>query len=159
MGDSNKQKVKSVLDQSYKIGIPGIDEQHNEIIFFCNEFLEHQEKGKTPPDFLETSLQQLSECLKAHSSTEMSLMEMIEFPGIDEHKEQNKKVYKHFSGALKAQKKGDNDEMNQCISAFRDAVLEHIAVWDTEYTAHIENLIVLKKKYNISANKAVVLTR
>ena len=141
------------------IGIPGIDEQHREFMALLDELQGHLEKEKPACDFVIASFHKLTENLKVHIATEENLMEMIGFSGIADHKVQHKNLLKQISDAAETLEKSGNLNIADTIRFMREADLEHIAASDVEYAAHIENLMVLKQKYNISSVRAQVLTK
>ena len=140
-------------------GIPGIDEQHKEFFALLDALQDHLEKENPSFDFVCTSIQKIMESLKAHFAVEESLMEMIGFPKLGDHKIQHEKCYRQVSDAVETLGKSKNLNIIDTISSMRDAALEHVTVFDVEYSAHIENLIELKQKYNITAIKAQILTK
>lgn len=154
-----KQKEPIKLEPQYITGIPGIDDQHTRLIAMCNSVLDNLEKKDVSFESVSASVQEIVDELKSHFSTEESLMEMIGFPEIAGHKTQHEKLGKLFSEELKNLNKDVNAETSRSVCTMRDSELEHMAVYDIEYAIHIEKIISLRQKFNITALKARTLTK
>ena len=140
-------------------GIPGIDTQHKELMKQFTVLLDHL-CGKDPSaEFVDKALQKIAESFKDHFATEESLMEMIGFTGIENHKKQHEKLNKQVADAAAAIKKSKKLKMINIICAIREAEEEHASVYDIEYATHIETLMAFRQQYNITAVKAQVLTK
>ena len=140
-------------------GISGIDTQHGEFIALYDELLDYLGKEALSFDFVYDSLQKIMKNLKSHFSTEEKLMEMTGFPGAEKHKSLHKKLYKQFSDTVKAVKKTKDINITDIVRAMRDADMEHIRLYDAEYVSHVENLITLGEKYNITSVRAQTLIK
>jgi len=140
-------------------GIPGIDGQHNDLFKNVTALLDYLKKGKTASDSIRELLGKIKESLKSHFETEESLMEMIGFPKVVNHKKQHEMLYKQISDIADAFEKDNGVNIADAVIALNDAKLEHSAVSDVEYVAHIEKLMELRQQFNITAVKAQILTR
>ena len=155
MGRNEEDKMK----KQPMIGIPGIDEQHVEFLKLLDELQNHLGKENPSYKFVQTALQKIMENLKVHLATEENLMEMIGFSGKEEHKIQHEKLSKQISDAAETLKKTKNPNIIDKIRSIREADVEHVALYDVEYTAHIGNLMDLTDKYNITSVRAQILTK
>ena len=154
----NQKPDSEAIPQPFT-GIPGIDGQHKELMNQITVLLDHL-GGKDPSvEVVYNSLQKIAECYKTHFATEESLMKMIGFPGIENHKKQHAKINKQVADAAATLKKSENLKIINTINAIREAEEEHTSVYDIEYASHIETLMALRKQYNITAVKAQVLTK
>jgi len=154
-----KQNTDAPVITQHITGIPGIDEQHNELAAQLAALLNHLGKGKPSSDFICDSFKKIMESLQLHFSTEENLLGMIGFPKKVEHISLHEKLYNQFSELAGAFEKTGDVNISDAVSALRDAGMEHIAVCDAEYAAHIEKLMALKQKYNITAVRAQILTK
>ena len=154
-----KQTTAVRIDSQYIVGIPGIDDQHNDLFMQFTALLDYLEKENRSFDYIYASLQKITEALETHFSTEESLMEMICFTGIENHKNQHNRLHKQLSDISDTLSREKDVQINQSLYSLRDAKLEHIASGDAEYAVHIENLMALKQKFNITAVKAQSLTK
>ena len=151
------KRMTAKLNPMYSTGIPGIDIQHNELISICNNTLDILEKTNPSFDSVAVFAEDILKCLKSHRSTEENLLKMVGFPKTAEHMAQHKILYYQLKEVMKALKNNDCTEISHYVFSFRNALLTHISVFDREYTDHIEEIITLKKKFNISALRAQVL--
>ena len=85
-------------------------------------------------------------------------MEMIGFPDTAEHKAEHKKIFNKLTKKIKALKESKRVGFTRFVSSFKEAIHKHNNAYDRAYTVHIEKLMDLKNKYNITALKAQVLT-
>jgi len=153
------RKSTTKLNFAYATGVPGIDIQHNELFCMCNALQKSLVKMTAPlPDSVYLSVQDIMKHLKSHCFTEESLLEMIGFPKTAEHKIQHKKLFNLFRRQLRALKNKDVSEINSFVSSLRETLINHVSVSDIEFSVHIETLMALRKKFNITALKARVLT-
>ena len=138
-------------------GIPGIDIQHDELFFMCNAQLDAL--GKKNPDLnaVIISLNDILVFLRSHCSTEESLLKMIDFPKVAEHKTQHRNLCSQFAKGIKELQNSEGSEISRYIRSFMNALRAHISVFDRDYKAHVDKIIALRKKFNISALKARVL--
>jgi len=144
-------------DSHFLTGIPGIDRQHDELLFMCDA-LQHRIQNDNPsPDFIDLSIQEIMGRFKSHFVTEENLLEMIGFPDAAGHKTEHKKIHNKLNKKLKALKEKRKVNFTRFVSSFRETICNHINTFDRGYTVHIEKLMHLKKKYKITALKAQVL--
>ena len=153
-------KEKNAKKDSFFItGIPGIDNQHDELIIMCKALQNRIEDKKTSPEFIDLSIQDIMGRFRSHYATEENLMEMIGFPAAQEHKAEHKKIFGKLAKKLKAHQENEKTDLSRFVSSFREEISEHIAVSDRKYAQHIEKLIALKKKFKITALKAQILAK
>ena len=152
------KKKAAEPDSLFLTGIPGIDDQHAEMIFMCDSILNRIKKESPSQEVIDLSIQEIIGCFKSHIVTEENLLEMIGFPEAAVHKAEHKKIFSKLDkkkSELGANKKAG---FSRFVSSFRETIFNHIDVFDREYTVHIEKLMGLKKKYKITALKAQTLT-
>ena len=145
---------KLKLEPEYIIGIPGIDLQHSELLRKCNELLDCLERQTEPRDSILVQIQKIIEELRLHFDTEQILLDMIDFPGKDKQRSNHQELLGLLVRNPELFTKRSNDEIKVLISTFRDSYLVHILESDREFAIHIENLMKIKQKYNITALKA-----
>ena len=154
-----KENDEEMITKQHMIGIQGIDEQHKELLVLLDELLGYLGKEKSSYDCVTASLKKIMENLKSHYATEEKLMEMIGFSGLEEHKIRHEKLYRQIADAAETLEKSKNFNITDTIRIIREADLEHIASCDAEYMAHVDNLMELKQKYNITSVRAQILTK
>jgi hemerythrin-like metal-binding protein len=138
----------------YSTGISGIDNQHNEIIFMLDALHDHLGKKDLSEEDIIVSMEEILVSLESHFSTELNLLEMIDFSGTKEHKKEHKKLNDRFLRKLKDLKKNEKATAGRFIISFRNTLMDHIANCDRVYVENIENIIALRKKFKITATKA-----
>ena len=149
----DKQSVPK-LDPKYLTGIPGIDKQHNDFLDMSETLLDRLEKEKPSIDYVSVTFQGIMKLIKIHFETEETLMDMIAFPKAEEHKAKHREIIRLLNKNKRLIKNRDNDELKRIVGDFKNTVYEHITDFDREYAAHIENLIAIKQKFNITVLKA-----
>ena len=145
------------LNPVYLTGIPGIDVQHEELFFTCDTLRKSSVRKNASLDSIIASAGEFLKNLKTHYTVEETLLEMIGFPKAAEHKAQHRKLFNVLKKEIKALKSNENPEISRFAHSLQDALINHIAVSDREYTVHIESLIEMRKKFNITALKARIL--
>jgi len=150
------RKPASKLTPACLTGIPGIDSQHNEIFLMFKVLLKRLVKKDISLAAAYSSVEEIMKCLKSHCSTEEHLLDMIGFPKALEHKTHHKKLLRKLNRELKIIE-SSKGEIGCFARTLWDIVRAHILDSDREYAIHIENLISMRKKYNITALKARVL--
>ena len=158
MGLENEEKQEPL----FLTGIPGIDAQHKEWFLLCDSLIDSLEKGTISFDLQYSLIQDLLERMKTHFVTEDNLMEMISFPKSAEHKAAHNDFFTRLAKEADAHKSNEssgngNSGLSGFLRSLLEEIREHIAVFDKELTIHIESLMSLRKKYNITALKAQVL--
>ena len=151
------RKSAAKLKLSRSTGIPGIDIQHNELFAMLNSLLDILEKPDASTDSVIVSVEELVGAMKSHYSTEENLFLMINFPRIEEHKALHRKLLAQLRKVLKTLPKNGISGASVLLRVFCDDLIDHFAVYDREYSDHIEKLLSLRKKFNISALKARAL--
>jgi hemerythrin-like metal-binding protein len=141
----------------YLTGIPGIDNQHRELAMAGNALCERLEKGTLSEEDIILSIESFLQQLKSHFLTEQNLLVMIGFPRIEEHKEDHEKLYALFFKGLTQVKRESIPDMYNFILSSRDSLFTHMSTFDMDYADYTENLIALRKKYNLTALQARVL--
>ena len=152
---AKKTSKKPVL--TVPTGIPGIDDQHNTLFILCRDLLAALEKNKASTDSSAADLKVIIENLKTHITTEENLLVMIGFPGLEDHKSRHNKLLVQLKELQKSLKTRDVSESSRMFKDFYDDMQTHLSVYDQEYTVHIEKLLSLRKKFNISALTARIL--
>ena len=133
----------------YVTGIPGIDSQHKEFFLMLDGFLNSLKSEKLSPEIVRAAIQQIFEHLRSHLFTEESLMEMVDFPKVADHKAQHRNFINLFNEEIKALKDVDNPGIIRFVRSYRHIALTHINVFDREYVEFIENIMSVKKRFSI----------
>jgi hemerythrin len=87
--------------QSLSVGIPSVDEQHQELVRAFNELQAAMREGKGSDKVLPT-LRFLGEYALKHFSNEEALMRMHRYDGFDEHRAAHAAFKADFTAILKA---------------------------------------------------------
>ena len=121
-------------DESLSVGIPGLDEQHRQLINLLNELNDAMKAGKAK-DILSTVLKEVIDYTAYHFSTEERHMDTVAFTGTFNHKMEHKKL---IDKALSLHKDVDAGKLMVTIEVMKflqEWVTGHILGTDRKYTA------------------------
>jgi hemerythrin len=128
-------------DGRYAIGIPLIDEQHQELIRLTNELykacLKSDAAGK---ELFKVAIKAAVDYVKFHFSAEEKLLENVDYPQIVVHKKQHEEFIMKVLAEAKNFEEGKKFVPNVFVRFLRDWILSHIAVMDKKYAAYIFDL-------------------
>ena len=128
-----------VLDDSYLLGIPSIDDQHKHLIFLCNKFraeLMKCESGEIKEWYaaLQDALKETSEYIETHFSTEEKLMRASQYDEYDYHKF----CHKSFVDTVR-------ESAFEFAEYLRDWILTHILYEDKRLADHVKVFYIQRK--------------
>lgn len=123
------------MDQKYLIGIPEIDAQHEEISGLI-ELLQEEASKKDQRRLIHQTLKRLYQLLTTHFEYEESLMTMVGYQDLPQHKKMHDGVLhlfnRHFDDPPSL------DDFNYRIKAISEKVFAHVMEHDAPLTASIK---------------------
>ncbi|MDR0629599.1 MAG: bacteriohemerythrin [Treponema sp.] len=123
---------------TYSVGIPKIDEQHQELINLTQRLheacLSGTEAGRV---YFKKAMHDLVNYVTFHFSAEEKLMEKIGFPGLPEHKKEHENFVKKVLEDVKNFEQGKAIVPNSFVRYLRQWILTHIAQTDQEYGIYV----------------------
>lgn len=140
-GEHGVQKI--VWDESLRVGVPELDQQHQELINIINFFAEEPGAEYTS-ERINTVIGMVVEYSINHFKTEESHMESIGYPQLAEHMKEHKELLVKFGHAttLVRQKKRGAYDLFELLRSWLD---NHVRQSDMQY-AHY--LVAMKEEVN-----------
>ncbi|MDR2393403.1 MAG: bacteriohemerythrin [Treponema sp.] len=123
----------------YSVGIPKIDEQHQELVQLTADLyaacMQGTESGRL---YFKRAVHDIVQYVSFHFSAEERLMERIEFPELAEHKKQHEHFVKKVLEDVKKFETGKGIVPNTFVRFLRDWILTHIAKEDQKYADYLK---------------------
>ena len=126
------------MDAKYRLGIPEIDAQHEEINDLVTA-LQEVIATKDQRHLIHPTLNRLNHLLVAHFECEEALMRMVDYAELPLHKKMHKGVLKLFDDYFAhPPAPGDYEYLGKLIT---DKVLGHVMEHDTQMTGMIRDYL------------------
>ena len=107
------------------IGISEIDTEHRQLIEFANDFHEAVLTNDSQQGILE-ALNKILDYAEQHFENEEIIMERVEFPGIDEHREAHAVLLAQLSVLITDFQQGNIEEYQSISDFLQDWILQHL---------------------------------
>ncbi len=128
---------KFVFDDSLKLGISLIDEQHGRFIGYINDTWEALERGDSKEEFLHI-LNQLMDYVMVHFSDEEALMKEFDYPGLSEHRKKHSTTTGELFDFDIRLMSDDPEEVKAFLNFLTDWLRNHINVVDRELATYLK---------------------
>ena len=139
--------------EKYAVGIECIDKQHMELVRLTNQLYKACVARTVELDSIfKESMSKMVEYVKFHFSTELKLLESINYPDYQEHKNQHDQLVKEILIAVKEFGEGHKFVPNKFVRTLEDWVFGHIAFYDQQYALYVKDQ---KKKGLLSDDKLI----
>ena len=134
----NSDYVLVAWDESYATKIPLIDSQHMELVKLTNQLFNACLAGNNAAGtaFKET-MSRLVEYVRFHFTTELKLLERINYPEYKDHKLQHDTLVKKILEAVKDYGDGKKFVPNHFVRTLKEWVFGHIAIYDKKYSFYV----------------------
>ncbi|MEH6626397.1 MAG: hemerythrin family protein [Motiliproteus sp.] len=129
---------KFVFDDSLKLGVSLIDEQHGLFIGYINDTWEALERKDSKDEFLHI-LNQLMDYVLVHFSDEEELMKEFEYPGLIEHRQNHSRTTDELFGFDVRLMSDDPEAAKAFLDFLADWLRNHINVVDRELAAYLKD--------------------
>ena len=137
--ESENDSVEIVTwEEKYATGIELIDNQHKELFNLTNQLHRACLGGvkEAVPVFLDT-MNMMVHYFRFHFGAEEKLMERINYPDYQKHKQQHDTLEKNIYNSVKEFKEGNKSVTNNVVKILKEWVFDHIAVYDIQYASYI----------------------
>ncbi len=121
-------------DGSFAIGIAVIDEQH-EKIFERLLAIENSVAKRDPWHILRFLLSQLADYMKFHLAVEEALLQVTQFPGLQEHRDAHAELVKLMADL--EDKLQHNSSAENLVGFFEHWFVRHVLGDDRQYAAYL----------------------
>ncbi|MDR2797603.1 MAG: bacteriohemerythrin [Treponema sp.] len=133
-----KESTFITWKDTYSVGIPQIDEQHQELVYLTANLytacMQGTESGRL---YFKQAIHKIVQYVSFHFSAEEKLMERIEFPEFAEHKKQHESFVKKVLEEVKKFEGGKAIVPPIFVRFLRDWILTHIAEEDQKYGDYV----------------------
>ena len=137
VNQSEKLQLVSWSDK-LTVDIEIIDMQHKELVNLTNEL--YRACLITDPTltavFKET-MSRLVDYVRFHFTTEIEIMERINFPNTQSHKMQHDQLIMQILKAVHDYNRGKKFIPNQFVRTLKDWIFSHVAIYDQEYATFV----------------------
>ena len=137
------QKTEYVKwNDSYKLGIKQIDDQHKGLLGLVNDLLNHT-AGNKEDEFVyfKEIIGQIVDYSKIHFVTEEKIMLATQFPGYSVHKMAHDKFILTVVQNVKDFEAGKRLVLINFSNYLKNWILGHIAIVDVKYSEHFKRVI------------------
>jgi len=121
------------------VGNAKIDAQHRELVKMANEFYNGVKMGGILAKvyFLET-IKKAVQYVKEHFTTEENMMLEVNYPDLEEHKQQHKDFVDEVTRQIKIFESQDNPDPMGFVNFLAKWISNHIATADKKYAPYLE---------------------
>jgi hemerythrin len=122
-----------VWDEAFSVGVPVIDQQHQELVRMTNElFLGCEQAGTTIVYFMK-AIQGAVNYAKIHFATEEKYMIQVNFPDYGVHKKEHEDFVAEVLRQVRSFEQGKTAPLTFALF-LKDWLLNHIAVSDKKFS-------------------------
>lgn len=126
---------------SFSVGVALIDEQHKELVNLTNDLYGVCDKGEVAArEMFYLAVKKAAAYVRYHFSTEEQIMERVEYPKLQEHKQEHASFAQEVLDNVKKLEEGKFIMPIQFVNFLRDWILTHIAVMDTDMGNFLKQL-------------------
>jgi hemerythrin len=125
------------LDRSYTTGIQSIDHQHQTLVDLIASLMDSAGKKIKPGDSFDKDIHTTIEYLTFHFRTEEKILELINYPELDEHKNQHDEFLRECSGNIRDFDGGTYSRAYDFTRRLSDWLLTHITTVDEQYALYL----------------------
>ena len=120
---------------TYSVGIPALDEQHKQVLKILNSIFASL-KGRREPKALAADLKRLWVFTLTHFSYEETLLEVVEYPRLGEHRQKHSKMKSQTSLYIAGLNVRQPDEI-AILNFIKDWWINHINGDDKDYMDYL----------------------
>jgi hemerythrin len=132
-------KAKELIQwqQGYSVGHPLMDEDHKKLLQLVNKFKTAYDYH-TSEDYEREALEELIEYTKFHFQREEALMADHNYPELDAHKAEHKKMIEQVEGFVELYHQQGHKSLNKIADFLQNWLLNHINGIDKQYSSHLK---------------------
>ncbi|MCL2093435.1 MAG: bacteriohemerythrin [Treponema sp.] len=125
-------------EDKFATGIPLIDQQHRDLVQLTNELYEAcLTGGDTITEVFSAAMRRMVEYVRHHFSVELQILERIQYPRLEEHRQEHETLIKDILAAVLEHQDGKKFVPNNFVRTLRDWVFGHIGHSDRLYAAYV----------------------
>ncbi len=132
------QPLFIVWNEDINLNIPIIDEQHKAFVALVNSFHIIMTKGKGYQLINKNRAIIIQHLAELHFQTEERIMEISEYPGLDEHIKQHKKIMRDIQKTV--QEVLNSGDATIALNFLKDWWINHIKDHDIELGKYLNNI-------------------
>ncbi|MFQ5643880.1 MAG: bacteriohemerythrin [Thiogranum sp.] len=120
----------------YNVGIESIDQQHRKLVSLINQ-LQTAVDYSTGEEFEREALDELVDYTKTHFGFEEGMMEQYDYPDLEPHKAQHRKMIAKVEEVLAEYEQDHDRAMFQAVTFLKDWLINHINGTDKQYSSFL----------------------
>jgi hemerythrin len=128
------QMALMMWNNSYSVGVPAVDSQHNVLFDIINELhaamMNGQAQSLTGP-----LLRKLLDYTNTHFKAEEAMMASAQYPALESHKVKHRELVKQVEDFINRFERGEVSINLHLLNFLRDWLTNHIQKVDMEYSA------------------------
>ena len=119
----------------YSVGVEQFDKEHMILVEMVNELFT-MVRDKKGPNELDQPLSKLIQYTHDHFAAEEKALEEINYPQLEEHRQEHNKLKQDVATFHERVKQGDASVVAEFYSFLREWLLDHIVESDKQYTQY-----------------------
>jgi hemerythrin-like metal-binding protein len=119
----------------YSVGVEQFDEEHLILVEMVNELFVMVRDKKGPKE-LDQPLGKLIQYTHDHFAAEEKALEKINYPQLEEHRQEHDKLKQEVAAFHERVKQGDATVVTEFYRFLRDWLVDHIVESDKQYTPY-----------------------
>jgi len=138
IGSPENAKQLVVWEDRYATGVEEVDEQHQRLVVLTNELYEACLTGNEEKEAMfKTAMSRMVDYVREHFAAELVILERINYPRFQEHKQQHATLVQNILEAVKEHDEGKPFVPNNFVRTLKDWVFGHIAIYDRLYADYV----------------------
>ncbi len=122
---------------SYELNVPEIDVQHRHLVGLINELYDAMKDGRGQ-EVLDHILDELQEFIRQHFDTEERFMQKHNFPDLERHKEEHRKLGTQVQELTELRLYGNKISTPELMSFLCNWLRDHLAGTDKEFGDYLK---------------------
>jgi hemerythrin len=139
------KKEHITWSDSYSVGIKLLDDQHKGLFEIVNDLFDHSTGNEAEERaYFKEIIHQAVQYIKEHFATEEKIIASAKFPGYSEQKKAHDEFTKMVIKSVKDFESGKRLVLIKLAIFFKEWILAHIAIMDTQYTAYFREIAAME---------------
>ena len=134
MQQAIKERPAIFWKAEYSIGVDAIDRQHRKI-FEHLLALENSIEKKDPWHVLRFLIGDLAECLQLHLAVEEALLEIVKYPGLEDHRAAHEQLTAAIADLEDAIRRSPS--VSHLVAFFEQWFIRHVLASDREFARYV----------------------
>ena len=125
--------------EKFEVGIDHIDKQHKDLIKLTNDLYKACRTVTKLNKTFKNTMSQMVEYVRFHFSTEIEMLERINYPNVAVHKKQHDEMVKNILISVQDYNAGNKFVPNSFVRDLEDWIFSHIAISDRDYSVYVKD--------------------